>query len=550
MIALALALGLVIALQQPQPTPGQPPPATATIRGHVFGGDTNQPLRKAQVRLFQIDAQPGPNAGASRENRLATTDPDGRYEFRDLPAGRFNLSASKGSYVGISWGQQQPNEPGKPLEVLNGQIIERVDFTLPRGGVITGRIVDEFGEPMSGIQVAALRSQVMNGQRRMLPAGRFASTNDLGEFRMFGIMPGQYYVQATWRRMGPNDPNSPDRTGYPVTFFPGTADAGRAQRITIGAGQQISDVAMTMMPIRTARVEGTVVDSSGQPMAGLMLSAMQVSPESGPTFGAFSAVRPDGGFTFASLVPGEYTLRAPPRPGEKESVTMKISVGSEDIKDLRLVAAAPSTITGRVVVDPAEVQSLPSALMIAATSMDPATQSFGTQPSRVADDLSFELTAMPGISRIVIMNMPPAWTVRSVRINSIDVIDDGIEVKPMESVSGVEVELTTRVTSMSGLVTDARGDPARDCTVVFFPADSRRWTPGSRYLRTARPDQDGRFKISGLPPGEYNVIALDRVDPGQNTDPEFLERVRNRASTFSVLDGETRSVDLKLSSAS
>jgi protocatechuate 3,4-dioxygenase beta subunit len=545
-----ITLALVIALQLPQTPSDQPPPATATIRGHVFAGDTNQPLRKAQVRLFQIDVPPGPNAMASRENRLATTDADGKYEFKDLPAGRFNLSASKGSYVGISWGQPQSNEPGKPLEILTGQILERVDFTLPRGGVVTGRIVDELGDPMSAVQVAAVRSQVVNGQRRMMPTGRSASTNDLGEFRLFGIMPGQYYLQATWRRMGPNDSSSPDRTGYPVTFFPGTTDAGNAQRITIAAGQQLSDLAMTMSPIRTARVEGTVVDSNGQPMAGVMLSVMQLSSDGAPMFGNSNLTRPDGGFTFASLAPGDYTLRTLPRPGEKESASMRISVGSADVKDLRLVASAPSTITGRIVVDPAEAQFLPPALMIATMSMDPTTQSFGNQPTRVGDDMSFELTAMPGKSRILIMSLPPAWIVRSVRINSTDVIDDGIDVKPNESVGGVEVELTTKVTSVSGLVTDARGDPAKEYTVVFFPADSKRWTPGSRYLRTARPDQEGRFKISGLPPGEYNVIALDRIDQGQNTDPEFLERVRNRASTFTVMDGETRTVDLRLNSAS
>jgi protocatechuate 3,4-dioxygenase beta subunit len=317
-----------------------------------------------------------------------------------------------------------------------------------------------------------------------------------------------------------------------VTFYPGTTDAGNVQRLTIGAGQLIGDLAMTMSPIRTARVEGTVFDSKGQPMAGVMLSVTQLPSDGAGMFGNSSLTRPDGAFTFASVAPGDYTLRTPPRPGEKESASMKISVGSADIKDLRLVASAPSTITGRVVVDPAEAQSLPPALMIEALSMDPTTQSFGNQSSRVGDDMSFELTAMPGKSRVLIMNLPPAWAVRSVRVNGTDVIDDGIDVKPNESVGGVEVELTTKVTSVSGLVTDARGDPVKEYTVVFFPADSKRWTPGSRYLRIARPDQDGRFKISGLPPGEYNVIALDRIVQGQNADPEFLERVRNRASTL------------------
>ena len=170
--------------------------------------------------------------------------------------------------------------------------------------------------------------------------------------------------------------------------------------------------------------------------------------------------------------------------------------------------------------------------MVAVISTDPATPSMGIRPTRVGDDLSFALTAMVGKSQIEMLNSPLGWTVRSVRVDGIDVIDDGIDVKPNEAVRGVEVEITTKVTSVSGLVTDARGDPAKDYTVVFFSTDRTRWTPGSRYVGMARPDQDGRFKISGLPPGEYNVIALDRIVQGQNADPEFLERVRNRASTL------------------
>jgi protocatechuate 3,4-dioxygenase beta subunit len=545
-----IVLTLVIALQQTQAPASQPPPATATIRGHVFGGDTNQPLRKALVRLFQIDVPAGSN-GSRPENHVVTTDADGKYEFKDLPAGRYNLSAAKSSYVGIAWGQRQPNESGKPLEIRNGETVERVDFTLPRGGVMTGRIVDELGDPMSGIQVTVMRSQVINGRRRMQQTGHLASTNDLVEFRLFGIMPGQYYVQATWQRRGPNDPNSPDRTGYPVTFFPGTTDAASAQRMTIAAGQLISDLTMTMLPIKTARVEGTVVDSAGRPMAGAMLSAMQLSSDGGPMFGTGSPVRPDGAFTLASLVPGDYLLRTDTRPGEaKESVSVKVSVGGADIKDLRLVASAPSTITGRVVVDPAETPSLPPALLIAAVPMDPGPAGFGIQPTRVADDMSFELTAMPGKFRIMMMNLSSGWTIRSVRIHSVDVIDEGIDVKPNEGVGGVDVELTTKVSIVSGVVTDTRGDPVKDYTVIAFPLDSARWTPGSRYLRTAGPDQEGRFKISGLPPGEYHVIAFDKIDAAQNTDPEFLERVRSRASTLTVMDGETRTVDLKLNSPS
>ena len=163
---------------------------TAVIRGHVFDAASGQPLRKAQVRAFSPER---------RENRAATTDANGAYELKELVAGRYQLNASKGSFVQLQYGQTRPFEPGKPLELANGQTVERVDFKLPRGGIITGRILDEFGEPTSDVQVMAMRYQYIQGRRQLSPSGRPATTNDIGEYRIFALPSGQYFVSATYR---------------------------------------------------------------------------------------------------------------------------------------------------------------------------------------------------------------------------------------------------------------------------------------------------------------------------------------------------------------
>ena len=243
--------------------PGQPPldpsqPGTATVRGHIFAADTGQPLRRAQVRMF---------AGEIRENRLATTDANGAYEFTDVRAGRYTATASKGSYVSISYGQQRSTDAPKPIEIHDRELVERLDFLLPRGGIISGRIVDEFGEPMPEVSVTIERYQFVRGRRTLAPTGRQVSTNDLGEFRLFGVAPGQYYLTATSRgqQFGFN-PNSTDRTAYPRTYFPGTTNAAEAQRLAIQSGQELADLVMMLRPVQAARITGTVTRSDGKPM--------------------------------------------------------------------------------------------------------------------------------------------------------------------------------------------------------------------------------------------------------------------------------------------
>jgi hypothetical protein len=518
-------------------------PGKAILRGHVVAADTGQPLRKAQVRVM---------APELRENRMTTTDADGRYEFKELPAGRYNVSASKGSYVGLSYGQQRPFEPGKPLEILEAQTVEKVDFALPRGGVITGRILDEFGEALADVQVTAQRYQNIGGRRRLVPAGRTAVTNDIGEFRLFAIPPGQYYLSAALRNMGPMMADSDDRSGYAPTYFPGTANMAEAQRVTIGLGQIVSDINMALMPTRTARIMGTAVDSRGNPMIGMVM-AMPRGESMMMMFGPPGQIRPDGSFSIGGLAPGTYVLQTQGMSGpDGESASTEVTLSGDDVSGIRLTGSKPSTVAGRVIVDPGAAQTLrPSTLRLSLQPvvMDMPMMGMGG-PGVVNDDLTFELRARPGKMRIALAGPVPGWSVRAVRYHGLDVTDDGIEFRANENISDVEVELTNRVTDLSGLVTNARGAVVNDYTVIVFPQDRDRWSPGSRYLRSSRPDQEGRFKVPGLPPGDYYALALDYVDSADWTDPEFLERVRSKATSVSINEGETKTVDLKINTAS
>jgi hypothetical protein len=514
----------------------------------VFGADTGQPLRKVVVRASSPEL---------RESRITSTDAEGAYEFKELPAGRYSLNASKGSYVGLSYGQLRPFEAGKPLEVLDGQTIEKVDFSLPRGAIITGRVLDEFGEPIADVQVAPMRYMYRQGRRQLQFAGRMASTNDVGEYRIFGLSPGQYYLSATLRSFMAFSGESDDRSGYAPTYYPGTANASEAQRLTIGLGQTLNEINLQLIPLRTARVTGMAADSDGKPLSTGFINVTPRGNGGLPMMMNGTQVRPDGSFTINGLAPGEYTLQlqsnvSNPLGGPPDFASTVVTVAGEDVTGVRLVTTRMSAATGRVIVDGAADAIRPSTIRISASPVQPDDGMFvgGGGGGVVKDDWTFELRTRPGLMVVRASSMSGDWSLKAVRLNGANVTDSGIEIKPNEDVSGIEIEITTKMTEISGLVTNGRGEAAKDYTVVVFARDQERWTGATRFITTGRPDQDGRFKIRGLPPAQYYSIALDYVEPGEASDPEFLDRIKSKASTLSLGEGDTKTVDLKLNSAS
>ena len=529
----------------PPRDPRMPATGTGRVSGMVTAAESGRPLRRATVRL----AGGVPGFGM----RTGSTDADGRYEFTDLPAGRYNVTASRTGYVQTSYGQKRPNAPGLPVNVQDGAATVHVDMALATAGVITGRVVDEYGEPVGDVIVSAMRRQFMGGERRLVPGGSSATTNDIGEFRLHSLAPGDYFISASQRNMFPG---TTDRIGYAPTFYPSTATVDMAQAVTVHAAETLSNIVVTLSPSRLNRISGYVLGSDGRPVQAGSVMAV---PRGGVQFiNSNGMIRPDGSFEIGGMADGEYTLRAmlgpmtvgpgagPPGPPLQATATVSVTGG--DLSNVVLRPVHPVAISGRVTGDPATLALIrPGTMQVLAARLSPMdiVGPATTPPARLRDDLSFELQVYPG--RVSLRGSGLNGTlIESVRWNGSDVTR-GFDLTEAVDGSGFEITMTSQAAKLAVTAADAKGQPMSNCDVVVFTTDDSWWgvsMPG--HGSVGRSNEEGHYDSPPLLPGSYYVLAVNGLETFQASDPAFMDAMRSRAQRVTLAAGETASVQVKV----
>jgi hypothetical protein len=351
--------------------------------------------------------------------------------------------------------------------------------------------------------------------------------------------------------------NNTEQEGFAPTYYPGTPNVGEASRVTVKAGQEMTGANFALIIARMARVRGRVVSSSGLPAASGMLMLSPAEP--GMSFGNMmnAMIAADGTFQFSNVAPGRYNLNLRPPGGmaasNAEIASMPITVGNDDLDNIILASGAGAIARGVVMTDDGTPPTFRhDQVSIFPGPMDPASSMFVMKgQNRMNEDYTFELTGL--IDRRMIrasagQGVATGWYLKAVLYDGQDITDTGMEFTPGRSYDGLQVVFTQKATDLSGLVMDERNKPVLDATVVIFPADQQRWNYTSRFIRTMRPDTNGRYSTKGLPPlDDYLIIAVQNLESGQASDPEFLTRAKEEATRFSVNEGEAKAVDIKLS---
>ena len=605
-IAALLVTSLGVAAQQPRdggapagppPPPGVPravaPPApvrdmsgassqvgTGVIAGRITHRDEpSRPVRRAMVAL----------ASANITRRMAVTDDEGRFGFDGLPAGRYTIRLSKASYSATMYGGDSVRAQGLTIALADGQRITDLAWTMMRGTVVTGRVTDQRGVPIQGASVTTLERVVLDGKSTFRPtlAGS-RTTDDRGIYRFYGFgmgdwvvvarVPGQNVTVATpdelrWaaeraRGVGRSGASA-DPQGrtyrYANVFYPGVTDPAAATVLTFGMSEEKSGIDIVVPLVPTATIAGRILRADGTPAPTAQVIAMPAGIRDNPIAMARRAVvAADGTFSVEGVEPGRYTVEARgasqtgPVTGPGAApidlwASTEVELSGADLSNLALALQPAARAVGRVVFEPTAGTTPPDFSRVFVRAVAAGGPSMAGMAARPAADGTFELTGLaPGSYHIAatLQGTPaatPEWIVQSATAGGSNVLDEPLDVTGSGTLPPIEIRFTDRKSEVTGRLLDHAGQPVPEFSVIVFGTNPAHWRQGSRWIaQPMRPASDGRFTITGLPPGEYYLAALTRFDPQEWYTAPFLEQVVPGALRIRVEDGEQTIQDIRL----
>lgn len=512
---------------------------TAVITGRVTIGDKG--AANVTMALYQID---------SFANRSAvtkgTTDAEGSYRLTGVPAGRYHVLAIAPAYVGPS--ETPFGATGKAVNVADGEIIEKIDFALVRGGVITGRVREADGAPVIGEQVQLTSAGQQGGVRGFNSNPFMYETDDRGVYRLYGIPPGKYTVSV-----GASLDGGDLRFGYggyySRTYHPDTTEAAKATVIEINEGTEVTNADITMgRKSRSFVATGRVVDESGKPVAGVQVGHGSLVNEGkdmgGMGWGSLSDS--EGRFRLDGLLPGRYAVFVWTE-GNTEGYTeaLKFEVTDGNVSGLELVFRRGTSLSGVAVIegttDPKVLARL-SQLTIAVGVQTTGISVPYIGSVKIAPDGSFRVMGLrPGKARVYLASYPPPPNLSLARVERDGLPQQEIEITPGAHVSGVRVVFEYGSGIIRGQVTIVNG-PLPEGARLSVNVQRRGSDPGLGFMgHGVEVDARGRFVIEGLPTGEYEVsLSSSFHAPAPQVFPPTVKQ------TVSVTNGVASDVSLTL----
>jgi uncharacterized GH25 family protein len=532
----------------------------------VLNSLSNQPIPKAELTLttslmpdgigaMGLDIAAGldlddiklpESAKEPKKTYAATTDASGKFRFEGVDAGDYYLKIKHAGYVEETYEPRAANASEGRLHLTAGQEVHDVDFRLVPHGAVSGKVVDEDGDPVGDAMVTASKVSYASGHRSLLP-GDTAQTNDRGEFRLGKLSPGRYYLVAEVMSVNPMAaiPPAPKdgspETGYVATYFPRYTDVQQAEALDMKAAADLPGFTIHMQKSRVVRVKGNVIGADGKPLKQAQVMLMSGARPGSMRMASGDA---DGKFEIANVPPGTYTAMTVQLfggSGGHPSMTMQtIVVPSENLSDVKLGTVPEANLQGRItVVGDSKVTLKGLAVMLQGGEDGPLMPAIG----RVEESGSFVVKKVaPASYELSMQNVPAGAYLKSVLWNGREKLG-----APMDFSAGAGGDLQLILGTDGGTFDAkvARDDkPVENATVVLLPEDAAHRS--GETTRSSTTDGAGHVAFKDVPPGRYLVFAWEKVEQGDWFDPVFVKAAANDAVRVTVEPREKQHVDLKV----
>jgi protocatechuate 3,4-dioxygenase beta subunit len=543
----AHAAAVLLLVQSPASTskPADKAPPPCTVSGRVVSAAEGTPVASSRVALIPEHER--------RESQVyaAISDSSGQFKISDVPAGRYRFLATHTGYVDQHY-QSTGGDTGAILALQAGQEVKNVLFRMTLAAVFTGRVSDEDGEPMALIQVVALRRPTdeetedrddsrSTGQE-LLPAG-IAQTDDRGQYRIFGLKAGEYYIKAVddYEPMGHGSIGSEWEvrqalgSQYAPVYYPGVTQIGQAKLLVISPGEE-AQVDLVLRRMRTVKISGRVIGADGKPATDVYLYLEELPAGD---YGVIQGIETDskGEFKVKGVAPGSYVLHAQQHSSEEANyhASQKIEVGSDNINSIMLALGRGVNFLGRVDVSGPGTKRFERMFIDLISHGDPTAGAW----ARVKKDGTFQLLDVPDGTFSFSMNgLEEGWYVKSVRLGTADLLANGLEVEKGEGGGTIQIVVSNGGSELGGLVTQD-DKPMIGARVRITP------DPETRYnrlrTRTANTDQSGRFSFVGIAPGQYHVVA-------KASGPDREDAVPSDPKSVSLSEHDHKTIELSVAS--
>jgi protocatechuate 3,4-dioxygenase beta subunit len=494
-----------VTTQRTAPAPGQ-------ISGHIYRADTGEALPKAEVGLLPVT---GSSMNFTGEKRFAITDAAGFYSFTKVAPGTYVVAAQHAGFIQESFDGAISPLNAEILTVNSGESLNKIDIRLLAYGVISGTLFDEDNQPLEDISIQPVRISYLRGGRRLEQPYKNAKTDDQGNFRLYGLPPGNYFVRT-------DTTNQSAQSGeqiFQLAYYPGTPAIENAQRISVTSGSEAGGIRFSVGKQKLFSISGKVIDSTGFP--GPRRYIVRAGRVSGSEDAAAAVIGADGSFSFRGVPSGEYLLWAatlPAGPSGQNNAPRQgsggfaiVQVGESNAR-ANIQVSAEVEASGKVLIENAHGETVSDVMVVLWPEQN-------------------------------ILGIGPNMYLKQAVCNGKDLTFLPVTIEPGIGVSDCVLTMGTDAGVVKGRVLDNE-KPVPGLTVVAIPGQ-RSLRHLDRFTVTGKTNANGEYQLSAMIPGDYLLFAVPPDDSESYFDIDFADHNQRDAERVSVKSGETKIVTLK-----